>query len=123
MLRVLSPVADSIVVNSLIGLAVLLLTPLMTALFFVSILGSMVGALLLAAYLLLILTSIALVGPFLGLVFGRYVINRAQFDPLTVALGCFLLFVVVLVPFIGPVLVLLSITTVLGGLARVAFQR
>ena len=123
MIRTLYPIADSILLNSLIGFAVLLLTPLVIAIFLVSILGSLVGALLLATYVLLILAALALAGPLLGLVFSRYVLKRSQFDPLTIALGCSLLFVLVLVPIIGPALVLLTVTTVLGGLARVLYQR
>ncbi len=123
MMRLLFPITDTILLNSLIGFGVLLFTPLVIVLFFVSILGSLVGGFLLITYLLLLLGAIALSGPFLGILFGRFVLKRQQFDPLAIFIGCLILFIMVLVPILGPVLILLTLTTVLGGLARALYHR
>ncbi len=100
----------------MIGAAVVLATPFVITLFIVSILGSLLGVILLTLYVLLIVLGIAISGPLLGVLVGTYGFKRPQLDLLSIGLGCVGLYLLVLIPYLGILLVLMLVFVSIGGL-------
>lgn len=101
--------------NLSIGLGVLIFLPLLSLAFIASGLGSLVGFVLLALYMLLLVGSIVLAGPLTGWLVLKYALNRDQVDILSITSGVVMLYLVVLIPILGMVWFLFSVSVLLGA--------
>lgn len=123
----LQKIADRAVVRSvrpaLIGLAVLLFAPVAIVVLLLSVLGSMVGAVVLFAYFLA--TVLSLVG--LSAVAG-VILMKAFNQPIdslnlvTVLIGTFFVGIALLLPFIGPIVVMALFLVTLGALCDIVLR-
>lgn len=102
--------------NGLLGLAAILSTPLLVGLLLVTVIGSLVGVLLLLAMLSLCLFSFALVPIFLGKLINQHLFKTNGLTLLSTILGIIALEVTFMIPFIGPAAVFALLSIVLGSI-------
>lgn len=108
---------------SLVGVGITLATPLLIALLFVSVLGSLVGLVVASLYVLILTLGAIFTVPILGLALGRYVLQRPQIDLLSLGLGALVLYALMIVPVIGIPIVLVVMFVTIGGIATWLYQR
>ena len=108
---------------SLIGVLIIIGTPLLAVLLFASVLGALVGVVVVSFYILLLALGAILTVPVLGLLIGRYVLKRNRLDLLTIFTGAVAMFILLMVPIIGMALALVVLFVTVGGLATWLYQR
>lgn len=122
--RVLQRISDnaveSIGMTALIGLVVFILAPAVILILIGSIFGSLLGILLLLAYLLVLSAS----GPVFGYYIGRLLLRDRTANPLLyMALGSGLVTALYFVPFVGQVLLLVAGVFGTGMIVREVARR
>ncbi len=108
---------------ALIGFAGLVLIPLAALLALVSVLGAVVGASLLFAYLTLLIISWGLSGMFLGGLLSRYALGTASYSALWITLGTVTLYASTFIPGFGHIFALVVTLMVMGGFLRAVYAR
>lgn len=124
-LLVFKPVLNTLVTETeksygvfgLVGLGVLVGTPLVALLLMFSILGFLVGVLLLVGYLALLVAAWIVAGPILGAIILRRFKENASLSILAVVLGVLVVELVSIIPYIGLILVFALFIIVLGALS------
>jgi cytoskeletal protein CcmA (bactofilin family) len=104
--------------NFVIGLGFVIVTPLVSIILLFSTLGSIIGGLLLCVYIAIMLASVIIIPPLLGLFLNKNILKRS--GELSVALiisGVFLVMILLFVPIIGPGLVVFLWILASGSLA------
>lgn len=101
-----------------IGFGFIFLVPIAAVILLVSTLGTLVGFLLLFAYLALLCLAFILVGPVIGSYVMRFTKQSPTVTVLTIVLGTALAYVVMIVPVLGQLLLLLTVTLTLGVVAE-----
>ena len=100
----------------LLGLATLLLTPIIFVLLMVTVLGALVGVVSLLAWLLAVAVALVLT----AIVIGSYTLTPlkqpAKLNLLAVFVGAAVLVVLSIIPIVGPFVVFVAFTMTLGGL-------
>ncbi len=100
--------------NGLVGLGVFIATPFVAMLLLVSIVGSLVGLMLLFGYITVLIASFIITIVMLGNVFQKYVLKNESYTIFTPFLGAILFTLLLYVPFIGS-LAILALTLVNFG--------
>lgn len=100
----------------LIGLAVFVATPFIAVLLMVTVLGFLVGLMLLTAYLTLIFASLVVAGSMLGAFVFRIATKRTAITILSTFIGTLLLAMLPFIPIVGPLLMFGLIVISLGGI-------
>ena len=108
---------------SLIGVLIILGTPLLVVIMFASVLGALVGAAVFSLYILLLTMGAILTVPVLGRLVGRYILKRDQLDLLTIFSGAVALFILLMIPVFGLALALVVLFVTVGGFATWLYQR
>lgn len=101
---------------AMVGFAWLVAMPVMITLFFVSGLGVLVGIMLLALYLLLGTFGLILSVPIVGMMISRLIFPKRTFDLLTIAVGTVAVFGLLVLPVLGPALLLAAVAAGVGSL-------
>ena len=112
--------------SGVLGLALLLGTPFVLILLFISFVGAGVGLIVLAAYVLVLLIAHACTGVLVGALLRRYVLSRMrgseEFTWQDAVLGSFVLSLLALIPVFGLTLTLLLALIALGAIARSLYR-
>ncbi len=109
-------------VQGLIGLAILLFTPLVGVLLVTSVLGSIVGVVVILMYAGLLIVTFATVGIVLGGVVERVVLKRQTLSFLGVVFGTIGCGLIAFIPVLGPILLFILFVIVLGGLGASLYR-
>lgn len=109
--------------NGLIGIAGLLLLPVVVSILFLTVIGALVGVLGLLATLFLYLLSFVMSSLLAGILLQRMFRTRAELDLLWTLLGVFAITALFFIPFIGPALILVLMSVVLGTLLVSLYER
>lgn len=108
--------------SGLIGLAVLVLTPLLAVVLLLTVLGAWISVLLITAFVFLCILSLVLA----PIVIGRYVMNffrkNTDIDFLTVILGMALTFLLCYLPIIGKFIIFVTVAIILGELVLFTYR-
>jgi len=99
----------------LAGFAGLVLVPIAVLLLFVSVLGMLLGGVMLVFYIGLILLAIGSAGVFLGGVIARVVTGKVSYRVLWVLVGTGVFYTLQFIPYIGRLCALALVLTVFGG--------
>jgi hypothetical protein len=91
-------------IKTLIGFGVIILTPMIIVLLLVSVLGSLLGIALLMSYGLIVLTGIIFGGAVAGHLLYGLMSKQPTFSALIVALGTVFFYLLLFLPFVGPLL-------------------
>jgi len=102
--------------QGLVGIGVLVLTPLVAFLLIASVLGMYVGFFLLAFYALLLIISWVLAAVVLGAYLLKFYTKTLEVSAPSVILGVVVLELVSLIPVLGPLFVLILTVIVLGNI-------
>lgn len=109
-----------------LGLAVLLLTPLLLVLFFISFVGAGLGLILLALYVLLLLLAHAFADILVAALLRKHVFSRFhgrhELTWKDAIAGSLLLSLITLIPFFGLALTLILALISLGALSRALYR-
>ena len=119
--KALPALTTNIGMSGLIGIAGVILIPLLMVVSLASMLGILVGLILLFGLVLLLLVSFALSSILVGAMVNRYVTGHATLNVVYTILGAALLQIALLIPAIGPVLVMVIFFIVFGALLRSIF--
>jgi hypothetical protein len=87
------------------------------------VLGAVVGAAALCAYLFLLIASWGLSGMFLGGLLSRYATGAASYNPLWITLGTVTIYATTFVPGFGHIFALVVTLMVMGGFLRALYAR
>ncbi len=109
-------------VLGLIGLGVFLGLPFIATVLMVSIIGSIVGFMLLLLYILLLITAWAMAGTILGTLALRPLTHSNSVTLLSALIGTLVFMLLSLIPFIGPLLFIVGFLIVLGALSKQVYQ-
>lgn len=113
---------ESTGVSGLVGVGVMILTPLAFVLALVSVLGAFLGVLLLLSFLLLVLFSCALMSIAVGTLISDLTQKNKEPNVLFTVLGAATLQAVLLLPILGVVLVLMAFLVTLGGIVLYLYR-
>jgi cytoskeletal protein CcmA (bactofilin family) len=105
-------------VNGLIGLGVLIGIPFVALILMFTILGMLVGLILLFAYLCLLIITWIVAGAVLGSIIFRRISKGSSISVLSVVAGVLLFEFLFLVPYLGPLLAFAVYVIVLGTLSE-----
>jgi cytoskeletal protein CcmA (bactofilin family) len=108
---------------ALIGFAGLVLIPVAALLALASVLGIVIGATIIFAYITLLIVSWSLSGLFLGGLLSRYATGTASYGPLWIILGTLTIYATTFIPGFGNILALVVMLMVLGGFLRLLYAR
>lgn len=107
----------------LTGFAVFLLAPIVIGVLLVSVIGTLVGVVLLFAYLFLVTLSVvglpAVIGQFLLLLFNR---KTTELSLVTLLVGVIAISLLMLLPFVGQILFVGFLLLTLGSLVNLLFR-
>lgn len=105
----------------LIGMAVMIITPILIVVSLASMLGILVGLVILFAFVLLLLLSFALSSIYIGALISKYLKKENTLSVVYTVLGAVTLQLTLLVPVIGPITAILIFFIVFGALIRGIF--
>ena len=108
---------------SVIGFAAVLLGPIVSVLLMVTVLGSLLGSIILALSFLLYTIGFALSGCVFGSFLSKWTTNHALATPLWILLGTALLHMLLFVPVVGALLVLGLFIMTVGSLLLFSYSR
>ena len=120
--RALVPEPRPLFLRSLLGLALIVLTPILLILLAVSFVGIGIALIGGALYFLLIMLSYVYAGLLVGSVFLRMVVKRHVATWKAAILGMFLLYVVSLVPIVGGLIAFVFMLLSAGTLALISYE-
>lgn len=103
--------------SSLFGVVVVLLAPIVSLLLMVTILGFFVGLTLFAFTLLLCVAGYVLAGVMLGANIARLFTKKLQVSLVWIIVGTALLHTIMLIPIVGPLVVVGTVVMTIGALA------
>lgn len=109
-------------VLGLIGLGVFLGLPFIAMVLLVSIIGAVVGFMLLLFYILLLIATWAMAGTILGTLALGPLTHSKSVTLLTALVGTLVFMFVSFIPFIGPLLFIVGFLIVLGALSKQTYQ-
>ncbi|MBX2866652.1 hypothetical protein KTR10_01700 [Candidatus Kaiserbacteria bacterium] len=110
-------IGDAYGKQGLIGLGVLVLTPVVAFILMASVLGMYIGIFLLIVYAAFLIASWILAGIVLGSYLMRFYTKRLEVSARTVILGIVVFELIALIPVLGPLFVLVFTLIVLGNIA------
>ncbi len=119
--RALPVMTQNIGMAGLIGMAGMIITPMLIVVSLASMLGFMVGLITLFAFLLLVLVSCALSSIYIGTLLSTYMNKSTNLSVVYTILGAVVLQAMLLVPVIGFVALVLLFFIVFGALLRSIF--
>ncbi len=105
----------------LIGIAIVILAPVLIVVGVASMLGTLIGLVLLALFFLLLFGAVAFSSVLVGGVISRYHQGTPTFNVLYTVGGAIAIQILMLIPVLGPTLVLVIFFIALGVLARRLF--
>jgi hypothetical protein len=108
--------------SGLIGLGVVIVLPMLSVILILTVLGSIFGVMSLLVTTLLIIAGVALTPITLGALIGRHLFSEKKLSQLSIIVGVFSLFLLVLIPVIGPVLVFLLVLVTIGELTKALYR-
>lgn len=108
--------------DGLIGVAAMFALPVVIAVLFATVIGSLVGVLTLLAFLFLTLSSFVLAGMLAGLIVQKALYKSAKLDLLWTLLGVIIVSLMLFIPFIGPIALLVLMLVALGTLLRKLYE-
>lgn len=120
--RLVARTVSSFGKQGIIGLGVLIGMPLVGALLTVSVIGSIVGIVILIAYVLLLFIAWIVSGIVLGSLVKRALHKGERITLLTVVGGTILFGLMIFLPFIGPILTIAFVVVVLGGISMALYR-
>lgn len=109
-------------VSGLIGLGVFILLPFVSVLLLVSVLGSSIGVILFALYIILCIFALLGAGILLGVYIQKLLTKKTNITLGTVVLGLISFSILCFIPVIGWFIVFGLIMIVLGGLSTALYQ-
>ena len=112
--HIIQSTEHSVGVYGLIGLALFVAVPVIAVVLIMSIVGILLGIILLTAYLLLLICALLLASILIGHAVGRLVFHAKQITALIVGFGVGLLVLLSFVPYIGGFLVFACTMIALG---------
>lgn len=104
--------------NGLIGLAILLLTPFVSFIFMVSVIGVFVGVILLLSWFVVLIAAFVFVSVVFGFHVQKLIIKKTTVTIQTLIIGSITLGIALLIPVVGPLLVIATTLVVLGSFCR-----
>ncbi|NCN52355.1 hypothetical protein GW943_00900 [Candidatus Parcubacteria bacterium] len=111
-------------VHGLIGLAALIVVPFVSLILSLSILGIYVGIFILLCYVALLIAAWVMSGIFLGTLCMEYILKKENEVSLrSVLVGTLAFQVLILIPFIGPLLAIATFLVVLGSMSHMLYNR
>ncbi len=110
-------------IQGIIGLVVFVVIPATSLLLMVSVLGFILGAVLLLSYIILILLTWVIAGVVLGTLVLQPLTKTTKVSLMSVIIGIILLEIIALIPFIGPLLVLVLLLVTMGGIVKIVYSR
>ena len=120
--RLIAHITPTFGYQGLIGLAVLVATPVAALLLIATLIGMPIGLLILFAYITLLFASWSLAGIFVGALLSRLITKEYTVSWLWVIVGTFVFFLLGLVPVVGWVLALFALLVMLGGIATLGYR-
>lgn len=123
LVRVADQAATRYGMHGLIGFAVVLTTPLLAIILLASVIGFVVGMALLISYLPLLLLAWIVAGIMFGTYLQRSLLKKQEISLLTVIFGTIFFNTLVVVPFIGPVVMVACFFIALGAMVTTVYQR
>ena len=109
-------------VSGLIGLGVFLVLPLVSLILMVSVIGTLIGIILFALYVLALIFSVILSGIVLGTYAQKFLFKKTAITLMTVTGGVVLLCILGFVPYVGGLLVFACTLISLGGISMVFYR-
>jgi len=113
----------SVGISGLLGLALFIIVPFISGVLMVSIVGSLMGILLLLVYIATLITAFICTGILFGYSFQRVVLKKHTLTFATVFLGVILLLLIGLIPVVGGLLVFAGMLVMFGALSRAFYQK
>ena len=101
----------------LLGLAVLILMPVVAVILLLTLVGSTLGLILFAAYVAMLLLSASIGAWYMGGLFMS-IFNMEDYKYLKFAVGCVLFMLIALIPVIGPIVVVVASIMGMGAFFR-----
>lgn len=123
LLNVVDQAATRYGMHGLVGFAVMLSMPLLAIVLLASVIGVMVGVTLLVSYLPLLIIAWIVAGIMFGAYLQRSLFKKHTVTLLTVVFGTLLFNALIIIPFIGPVVMLACFFIALGAMVTTAYQR
>ena len=108
-------------VAGLIGMAALFIAPVLIVVSLASMLGVLVGLMILFAFILLLLVTCALLSIYIGALVGMYMKNNGSLSVVYTILGAAIIQIMLLVPVLGVIAVAIIYFIVFGSLLRSLF--
>lgn len=119
--RQLPKLTDGLGMAGLIGIATLILAPIVIVIALASMLGTLIGLLLLAGFILLLLLTFALSSVYLGAIIGKFTNAPHMPHVLYTVFGAVIIQLLLLIPLIGQTLALVLYFIVFGAIVRSLF--
>lgn len=108
--------------SGLVGLGILFMTPFMASVFLVSIVGSLLGGVILIAYALFVMLAVVLSGAVLGLLGRKVLFKKNEVTLGSTLFGVALFAALGLVPYVGGLLLLACLSVTLGALGMALYR-
>lgn len=109
--------------NGLIGICAILLLPFAVLLTFATLIGAILGFMGLLMLLLLYVASIVFSAVLVGVLVEQIVTKQKQVTLLWTVVGIFVYSVLLLIPFVGPLIALMLMSVVMGSLLHTLYQK
>ncbi len=113
---------ESMLIASGVGAAAIFGAPIVAMLLLVTVLGLLLGLMVLGGLVILYTVALALMGVVAGAFMSKYVRGRLEVSLPTIIVGSIVLQGLMFIPVLGIVLVALCFILTLGGLTRSAYQ-
>lgn len=107
----------------LIGIALSILVPVVSMVLLVSVLGSAIAMVLILLSALFLVLWLPLASIFIGVLIRKYMNQTTEPQVLYTVLGAVALFVLMLIPIVGPLVVFIAFFITAGAFARYTFLR
>lgn len=108
--------------SGLIGLGVVVLLPVLSMVLVLTVLGAVVGVMSLLLTLLLIITGIVLTPITVGALIGRQLFKEKHLTQLSIVIGVCTLFLIGLIPGIGPIMVMMFVLFTIGEVTKALYR-
>lgn len=109
-------------VSGLVGLGTFVIVPFVSVLFLVSVLGSPIGIILFALYILMIVFSFLGVGMLIGVYVQKLLTKKSNIALSTVVLGFVSLGVLLFIPIVGALILFWFTMMTLGGMSTALYR-
>jgi len=119
---IVSETQSSILKNALFGFFVIVIAPVASIVLIATMLGSLVGVLVLTFTTLIIVLSISLVGCVLGVYLSKWITNKTTLSLPWIVGGTIVVHILFLIPYIGVACSILLCMMTSGGIVRVLYK-